>query len=55
MSFQMCIPTRILFGTGKLNELHQQKMPERRWGLFYVAPIELDHENCEIIFEKAYQ
>lgn len=27
MSFQMYMPTRILFGAGKLNELHQQKMP----------------------------
>jgi len=30
MSFQMHIPTRILFGAGKLNELHQQQMPGQK-------------------------
>ena len=30
MSFQMHIPTRILFGAGKLNELHQQQMPGKK-------------------------
>lgn len=27
MSFQMYVPTRILFGTGQLNHLHEQAMP----------------------------
>ncbi len=30
MSFQMYIPTRILFGVGKLNELGEQKMPGKK-------------------------
>lgn len=30
MSFQMHIPTRILFGAGKLNELHKQPMPGKK-------------------------
>ena len=25
--FNMYVPTRFLFGNGRLNELHQQKMP----------------------------
>lgn len=28
MSFNMYIPTRVLFGAGELNNLHTQKMPE---------------------------
>lgn len=27
MSFQMYVPTRILFGAGQLNHLHEQAMP----------------------------
>lgn len=30
MSFQMHIPTRILFGAGKLSELHEQLMPGKK-------------------------
>ena len=30
MSFEMYIPTRILFGEGKLNELGNQKMPGKK-------------------------
>jgi alcohol dehydrogenase len=30
MSFNMYIPTRVLFGAGKLNELKKQKMPGKR-------------------------
>jgi alcohol dehydrogenase len=30
MSFNMYVPTRILFGTGELNNLHSQKMPGRK-------------------------
>lgn len=27
MSYQFCVPTRTLFGAGKLNELHAQEFP----------------------------
>ena len=30
MSFQMYVPTRILFGAGQLNHLHEQKMPGKK-------------------------
>lgn len=30
MSFQMYVPTRILFGEGQLNDLHSQQMPGKR-------------------------
>lgn len=30
MSFQMYVPTRILFGAGALNQLGVQKMPGRK-------------------------
>ncbi|WP_297134904.1 iron-containing alcohol dehydrogenase, partial [Terrisporobacter sp.] len=30
MSFKMYVPTRILFGKGKLNELHSQVMPGKK-------------------------
>ncbi len=30
MSFNMYIPTRILFGAGELNNLHTQKMPGKK-------------------------
>jgi alcohol dehydrogenase len=30
MSFNMYVPTRILFGTGELNNLHTQKMPGKK-------------------------
>lgn len=30
MKFNMYIPTKILFGEGKLNELGSQKMPGKR-------------------------
>jgi len=28
--FQMCIPTKIIFGSGQLNKLHKQKMPGKK-------------------------
>ena len=30
MSYQFYVPTRTLFGTGKLNELHTQTMPGKK-------------------------
>ena len=30
MSFQMYVPTRILFGKGQLEGLHKQKLPGKR-------------------------
>lgn len=30
MNFNYYIPTRILFGRGKLNELHQQQLPGKK-------------------------
>ena len=30
MSFNMYVPTRILFGPGTLNEIHTQKMPGQK-------------------------
>jgi alcohol dehydrogenase len=30
MSFNMYVPTRILFGAGQLNSLHEQKLPGRK-------------------------
>lgn len=30
MSFEMYVPTRFLFGTGKLNELHKQNLPGKK-------------------------
>lgn len=30
MGFNMYVPTRFVFGTGRLNELHQQKMPGKK-------------------------
>ncbi|NYE56734.1 alcohol dehydrogenase YqhD (iron-dependent ADH family) [Carboxydothermus ferrireducens DSM 11255] len=30
MSFNMFVPTRILFGMGQLNNLHIQKMPGKK-------------------------
>lgn len=30
MSFNMYVPTRFVFGSGRLNELHQQKMPGKK-------------------------
>jgi len=30
MSFEMYVPARFLFGTGKLNELHEQKLPGQK-------------------------
>ena len=30
MSFNMYVPTRFLFGNGRLNELHEQKMPGKK-------------------------
>lgn len=30
MSFNMYVPTRILFGAGELNNLHAQKMPGKK-------------------------
>ena len=30
MSFQMYVPTRILFGEGQLSSLHEQKLPGRK-------------------------
>ena len=30
MSFNMYVPTRILFGAGELNNLHTQKMPGKK-------------------------
>lgn len=30
MSFNMYVPTRILFGTGELRNLHEQKMPGKK-------------------------
>lgn len=32
MSYQFFVPTRTVFGAGKLNELHTQTMPgKRQW------------------------
>ncbi len=30
MSFNMYVPTRFVFGNGRLSELHQQKMPGKK-------------------------
>ena len=30
MGYTMYIPTKVLFGVGKLNELHTQKMPGQK-------------------------
>ena len=30
MGYQFYVPTRTLFGTGKLNELHMQNMPGKK-------------------------
>lgn len=30
MSFQMYVPTRILFGEGQLNSLHKQQLPGKK-------------------------
>ena len=30
MNFQMYVPTRILFGAGALNSLHEQKLPGKK-------------------------
>ena len=35
MGYQFYVPTRTLFGIGKLNELHMQNMPgKKQWLLF---------------------
>jgi alcohol dehydrogenase len=30
MKFDMCVPTRFIFGTGRLGELHKQKLPGKK-------------------------
>lgn len=30
MSFNMYVPTRFVFGNGRLDELHQQKLPGKK-------------------------
>lgn len=30
LNFTMCVPTSFLFGAGKLNELHTQKLPGKK-------------------------
>lgn len=66
MSYTMCIPTRILFGNGKLKELHTQTMPGEKPllvisngrsvkenGSFYAVVQELAHAGMQAtIFDQ---
>lgn len=66
MSYMMYIPTRILFGTGKLKELHKQEMPGskplmvtsngksvKENGSFYTVTQELAHAGMQtVVFDQ---
>lgn len=66
MSFTMNIPTKVIFGTGKLNELHNQTMPGEKPllvisngksvkenGSFYKVVQELAHVGLQaVVFDK---
>lgn len=54
MNFKGYIPTRVLFGTGCLNDLHTQIMPGKK-AMLECDRILLTDEECAAIYEKSYR
>lgn len=57
MSFNMYVPTRFIFGCGRLSELHEQKLPGKKamGGLFAANPCEMIHEDVADVLRKSYR
>ena len=47
-------PTRVLFGAGQLNHLHEQTMPGKK-AMLECDRILLTDEECAAIYEKSYR